>query len=268
MNRYKLLKGDCLIRMKEIEDHSIDMIMTDPPYGTTACAWDSVIHLGAMWHQLKRVIKPNGAICITGTEPFSSFLRISNIEMYRYDWIWVKRPTLFQHAKNRPMPGSENISIFSINGWGHKSQMGINRLNYYPIEIITSKIAIKNIGHQPQYTKARPNQVGKIYKPQTGFPSTVLYCKKDRKTTHPTQKPVKLMEYLIKIYTNKNELVLDFTMGSGTTGVACMNLDRKFIGIELDKDKDNNSLGYFKIAKRRIKAAKLKRNACADFYII
>ena len=145
-----LMKGDCLERMKEIESGSVDLILTDPPYGTTACKWDSVIPFEPMWVELKRIIKPNGAIVLFGSEPFSSALRMSNIKSYRYDWYWKKQATLFQHAKNRPMQATENISVFSEYGWGHKSQMGNKRLVYYPQGVKDDKVK-KFHGVQGQY---------------------------------------------------------------------------------------------------------------------
>lgn len=242
-----LRQGDCLELLKDIPSGSVDLILTDPPYGTTACKWDSVIDFDLMWAELKRVIKPNGAIALFGSEPFSSALRMSNIKQYRYDWIWKKQPTLFQHSKNRPMQSTENVSIFSFYGWGHKSQMGENRLIYNP-QGVSDSGKKKFHGVQGQYVGARPNQVGVEYMSQTGFPDNVLAYPRDKNGIHPTQKPVALLEYLIKTYTGKGETVLDFTMGSGSTGVACVNTNRKFIGIELDPD-------YFKIAEERINQA-------------
>ena len=240
----ELINGDCLEEMKKIPDGSVDLVLTDPPYGTTACKWDTVIPLEPMWEQLKRVIKPNGGILLFNSEPFGSTLRVSNIKQFRYDWTWKKQPTLFQHAKNRPMQTTENISVFSKNGWGHKSQMKGNRLEYFPQGVKDDKVQ-KFHGVQGKYVGERPNQVGKEYMSQTGFPSNMLDFPRDKGGVHPTQKPVALMEYLIKTYTNEGETVLDFTCGSGTTLVAAKNLNRNAIGIELDKD-------YYEIAKKRI----------------
>jgi site-specific DNA-methyltransferase (adenine-specific) len=242
----KLYNGDCLEVMdKLIKDGvKVDAIITDPPYGTTACKWDSVIPFDKMWERLNKLIKPNGAIVLFGSEPFSSALRMSNIKYYRYDWIWKKQPTMFQHSKNRPMQATENISVFSLAKWGHSSQLKEHRMNYYPVGVENSGIK-KFHGVQGAYIGERPNQVGKEYMSQTGFPNNLIEIKREPKNVHPTQKPVALMEYLVKTYTNENETVLDFTMGSGTTGVACQHLNRNFIGIELDEN-------YFKIAKERI----------------
>ena len=242
-----LLNGDCLELMKEIPDNSIDMVLTDPPYGTTACKWDSVIPFEPMWEELKRVTKDNGAICLFGSEPFSSYLRCSNIKMFRYDWIWHKsRATNFMSSKKMPLKEHEIISIFSI-----KSH------NYYPIMTPMSKRQLIKQGNpNRKRDEVKTKQYGSIKelnnKRTNNYPRSIV---KDIKsvstrykteyTGHPTQKPVALLEYLIKTYTLENETVLDFTMGSGSTGVAAKNLNRKFIGIEMD-DK------YFNIAKTRI----------------
>lgn len=240
----QLIKGECIEQMKLIPSGSIDAIITDPPYGTTACKWDSVIPFDLMWEQLNRVIKPNGAIVLFGSEPFSSALRMSNIKNYRYDWIWHKNKTtgVFT-AKKQPLRNHEIISVFykkqctynfqkedrSINSHTKKQQTHINKKSIY--------------GNSKVISKA-------IEKGDKSYPKTVKFFKSvhtvgKNKSVHPTQKPVALMEYLIKTYTNENETVLDFTMGSGSTGVAAKNLNRDFIGIELD-DK------YFEIAENRI----------------
>ena len=241
----KLYKGDCLEVMKTIQDKSIDAIITDPPYGTTACKWDSVIDFKLMWEQLNRIIKPNGAIVLFGSEPFSSALRMSNIKNYRYDLIWNKvaitNPML---AKKQPLRRSELISIF------YRKQP-----TYNPQGLIETEIS----NFRPNHFKYKKGE--KVYGEQrehsnkssyTNYPDNILiFANPNSKSLHPTQKPVELMEYLIKTYTNENETVLDFTMGSGSTGVACVNTNRKFIGIEMD-DK------YFNIAEQRIKEAEYK----------
>ena len=233
--KIKLMLGDCLEEMKKIPDGYIDMVLADPPYGTTACKWDSIIPLEPMWEQLKRIIKPNGAIVMTASQPFTSVLIMSNLEMFKYCWTWDKI-TAKGHlvAKIRPMQQTEDITVF-----------GDGKINYYPIMINRPKDKI-------QFTKEakRTEIMGgkstmtekKIY--DTWYPKTILTFKTER-GLHPTQKPVALMEYLIKTYTNENDIVLDFCFGSGTTGVACKNLKRNFIGIEKDEK-------YFQIAKDRI----------------
>ena len=231
--------GDCLEVMKTIKDNSIDAIITDPPYGTTACKWDSVIPFDLMWEQLNRIIKPNGAIVLFGSEPFSSALRMSNIKNYKYDWYWNKKfGGNFVQAKRMPLKSIECVSVFS-NGGKMPKYIPKMLLRHTPIKQGGTKtsdaIPIKN--NKETHTK-------KTYTHK--YPLTLIdYPKELGQTVHPTQKPVALMEYLIKTYTNESETVLDFTMGSGSTGVACKNLNRKFIGIEMD---DN----YFKIAEKRI----------------
>ena len=231
-----LYNGDCLEVMKSIKDNSIDAIITDPPYGTTACKWDSVIDFDLMWFQTNRIIKPNGAIVLFGMEPFSSALRMSNIKNYKYDWYWKKnKKTNFLNANKMPMGQIEIISVF-FNKLGN---------TYNPIKQkrTTQKAGNKRYGN----TKVYGRQKGEYKDNQSDYilPSNIIEIKTEREL-HPTQKPVALMEYLIKTYTNENETVLDFTMGSGTTGVACKNLNRNFIGIEKDKN-------YFDIASTRIK---------------
>tara|TARA_R110000772_G_scaffold190656_1_gene301435 strand:+ start:165 stop:875 length:711 start_codon:yes stop_codon:yes gene_type:complete len=234
--------GDCLERIKEIESGSVDMILTDPPYGTTACKWDSVIDFELMWEQLNRIIKPNGAIVLFGSEPFSSALRMSNIKNYKYDWIWEKtRPSGHLNAKKRPLKTVENICIF------YKKQC-----LYNPQGLIEG-VFDNNRPWREKYSRREDSVYGKQKKQElskfTNYPKEVLkYSNPNNNRLHPTQKPVALMEYLIKTYTNESETVLDFTMGSGTTGVAAKNLNRKFIGIEMDE-------GYFNIAKKRIEEA-------------
>ena len=236
----KIMQGDCLERMKEIPDSSVDMVLTDPPYGTTACKWDSIIPLEPMWEQLKRVIKPNGAIVMTASQPFTTTLIASNMKMFRYDLIWEKTSaTGFLNAKKMPMRCHEEVLVF------------YSKLPTYN--------PIKTKGHGRKTALRRNAKMGAVYgKHEIGteynsterYPRSVLQFKKDKQVSslHPTQKPVALMEYLIKTYTNEGETVLDFTMGSGTTGVACANMNRDFIGIEMDLD-------YFNIALERIEKA-------------
>tara|TARA_R110000822_G_C15247248_1_gene486977 strand:+ start:192 stop:899 length:708 start_codon:yes stop_codon:yes gene_type:complete len=230
-----LIKGDCLEVMQTIPDGSVDAIITDPPYGTTACKWDSVIDFELMWEQLNRIIKPNGAIVLFGSEPFSSALRMSNIKNYKYDWIWNKKNTGCPVvAKKRPLPIHENISIFALN-----------KASYYPIK---TDLHIEREWKQYKNSASIPIANPSSGKTKGKYPKTILqdFSNANRKgKVHPTQKPVLLMEYLIKTYTQEKETVLDFTMGSGSTGVAAKNLNRNFIGIELDEN-------YFNIAKQRI----------------
>jgi DNA modification methylase len=235
-----LMIGDCLERMKEIPDGSVDMVLADPPYGTTACKWDSVIPIEPMWKQLKRVIKPNGAIVMTAIQPFTSILVCSNLKMFKYDWVWKKpKGTGHLNAKKMPMRDKEDVVVFygkqctynpqMTNGSPYRDKAGKDH---------NSKTSMTD--SYGAYTNKREINTGFRYPKQV-----VEFGVVERGTVHPTQKPVALMEYLIKTYTVECETVLDFTMGSGTTGVACKNLNRNFIGIEKDET-------YFKIAQERI----------------
>ena len=246
-----LKQGDCLELMKEIPDKSIDMILADLPYGTTACKWDSIIPFDKLWEQYKRIIKENGAICLFSSQPFTTNLIISNLDMFKYCWYWKKsKPNGWQHAKNKPMTAIEEICVFSKSPMGHVSQLGDRRMTYNPqgIESVGTK-KVTAVAHGTMMG-ARPNQVGKEYEAFTGFPHNVLEYPNviGKQAIHPTQKPVELLEYLINTYTNEDDAVLDNTMGSGSTGVACVNTNRNFIGIELDEN-------YFNIAKERIENA-------------
>jgi len=238
MPKIELIQGDCLEKMKDIPDGSIDMIFCDLPYGTTACKWDTVIPFEPLWEQYKRIIKDKGAIVLFGSEPFSSYLRMSNIKWYKYDWVWNKpRGSGFQIVRYRPLVSNEYISVF-----------GKNTINYYPQMRDREKPRIsKNNGSTRQMLVSN----GKAYESTTPldkkYPITSLYYSNEinKDKVHPTQKPVALLEYLIKTYTIEGETVLDNCMGSGSTGVACVNTNRNFIGIELDPE-------YFKIAEKRI----------------
>jgi site-specific DNA-methyltransferase (adenine-specific) len=257
MHKAELYNGDCLEVMDRLIEKGVkvDAIITDPPYGTTACKWDSVIPFDAMWDRLKKLRKDKSVIILFGSEPFSSALRMSNIEEYKYDWTWKKsKPNGFQHSKNKPMKAIENICVFSHMPMGHISQLEDRRMPYNPQGIIESGMkTVKDCSHRGNtmggdgVSSSRPNQVGVEYMSYTNFPSDFLEYPNviGKNAIHPTQKPVELMEYLIKTYTNEGDFILDFTMGSGTTGVACINTNRNFIGIELDEN-------YFDIAKDRI----------------
>ena len=245
INNIELYNADCFDVMPMIADKSIDCIIADLPYGTTACKWDSILPFDKLWEQYKRIIKDNGAIVLFGSEPFSSYLRMSNIEMYRYDWVWNKQRAFgYLEAKNKPMKIHEIISIFSI---GKSSNGCLNRLEYNPQGLIQINKKRKNSTDTDNLGKRPSRPQGKeTIQEYTNYPNTILNYSLDSNKLHPTQKPVTLLEYLIKTYTNENELILDNTMGSGTTGVACQNTNRKFIGIE----KETN---YFDIAVKRIK---------------
>lgn len=224
--------------MKTIPDGSVDMVLTDPPYGTTACKWDSVIPFEPMWEQLKRVTKRNGAIVMTASQPFTSALVMSNVKMFKYCWVWdkVNRPTGHLNAKKMPLRQTEDIAVFYSKPPCYNPQMTQGK----PYTATGSKKS-SNYGSQVKSTTVCADGLR--------YPRELIRIAADERGTvgriHPTQKPVALMEYLIKTYTNEGETVLDFTMGSGTTGVAAKNLNRSFIGIELDET-------YFSIAQGRI----------------
>ena len=247
---YKLYNGDCLEIMDKLieEGIKVDYILCDPPYGTTACKWDSSIPFEDMWSRLNKLIKPNGAICLFSIEPFGSLLRVSNIKNYRYDWQWLKTHSgNFMNANKQPHKRVEYINVFykrqpTYNPLKIRNPKGIETRNKYKPSK-TKAIFIGQVSTHEEYTLYGTN-----YEPDKLLPISLLKFKNVHKPIHPTQKPVELLEYLIKTYTNENEIVLDFTMGSGSTGVACANTNRKFIGIELD----NN---YFNIASKRIEEA-------------
>ena len=237
VNNIKLYKGDCLEIMKEIPDKSVDMILCDLPYGTTACKWDVIIPLDKLWEQYNRIIKKDRAIVLFGSEPFSSMLRMSNIKNYKYDWIWNKKLAgngIF--AKRQPLKIHEIVSVFNSKIYMPQMTKGKMRRK------LTNNPLISEINGGDGIKKAKETY-NDLYYPISIQEFTLANLRKGR--LHPTQKPVELLEYLIKTYTNENEIVLDNCMGSGSTGVACLNTNRRFIGIE----KDDN---YFNIAKKRI----------------
>lgn len=234
---YKLYKGDCLEVMDGLIALGVkfDAIITDPPYGTTSCKWDSIIPLDKMWERLRKLVKNNAPIVLFGSQPFTTKLINSRIDWYRHSWIWDKKNISNPcSAKYQPLKQHEDIIVF-----------GKNRVNYFPIK---TDLHIERVWKQ--YSKNNiVNVIGGSGKTKGKYPKTILeFSNAVRKGNfHPTQKPVALMEYLIKTYTNENDLILDFTMGSGSTGVACLNTNRRFIGIELDEK-------YFNIAKERLES--------------
>lgn len=238
--------GDCLEVMKDIDDKSIDMILCDLPYGTTACKWDVIIPFDELWLHYNRIITDCGAILLFGTEPFASQLRISNIEMYKYDWCWVKNDaTDAMNAKNKPMRKVEKIMVFSHADIANRSKC---KMIYYPQGLVPCKK--KRVGNDygktgGSFKTYRPSHAPYI-QTLTGYPCDLLYFDKDKEKLHPTQKPVNLLKYLIKTYTSENALILDNCAGSGTTGIACKNTNRNFILIEKEQQ-------YYEICKERIK---------------
>jgi len=224
-----VINWDCLEIMKRIPDWSIDCIITDPPYWSTACRWDHVIPFDLMWAELKRIIKPNGAIVLFGSEPFSSALRMSNIKMYKYDWVWEKsNKTGHLNIKRRPFFNTENIIIFNTN-------------SYNPQWILPFWKITKRWWNWDNYWKSWKENLQEF----TNYPTQIIKYKSENKTVHPTQKPVALIEYLIKTYSLENEIILDFTSGSGTTWIAAQNTNRNYILIEKDE-------WYYNISKERL----------------
>ena len=262
----KLYHGDCLVKMNEIAEDSVDLILCDLPYGTTdrkgikdkgdnrLLTWDTVIPLDKLWEQYRRILKPNGAVVLTADQPFTSQLIISNIDWFKYEWIWRKKKTTgFLLANYRPMKQTEDVVVFSPAGAAAASRHGGN-MTYNPQGLIEKRVKKKNSAkrlgkflHNPEHMGAGNKLLHDTEYEQkyTNYPSEIIEFGLDKDSVHPTQKPVALMEYLIRTYTNKGEVVLDNCMGSGTTGVACINTNRQFIGIEMN---DN----YFKIAEERI----------------
>lgn len=228
------------------------MILCDLPYGTTACKWDTVIPFEPLWEVYKRIIKPNGAIVLFGSEPFASMLRMSNLKQYRYDWTWDK-VTARGHlvAKKRPMAQTESISVFYEKAPIYNPQMVKRPPDKIKVTKTTEYARTEIMGG---VSNAPINKVYDEWYPKTII--TISNAGSSVKSVHPTQKPVALMEYLIKTYTNEGETVLDNCMGSGTTGVACVNTNRKFIGMEKDK-------GYFAVAKNRIESCMIDETTAA-----
>ena len=267
MNDINLLHGDCLVEMKKIEDNSVDLILCDLPYGTTdrsgvekkngnnrLLKWDTVIPLESLWLEYKRVLKPKGAVVLTADQPFTSKLIMSNIEWFKYEWIWKKKKTTgFLLANYRPMKQTEDVIVFSPAHAAAASRHGGN-MTYNPQGLIEKKVKKKNDPNRLCKFLHNPEHMGKgnklLHETEyeqkfTNYPSEIIEFGLDRNVVHETQKPVALMEYLIRTYSNEGEIVLDNCMGSGTTGVACINTNRKFIGIE-KKDE------YYDAAKKRI----------------
>ena len=256
--QWQVITGDCLEVMPTLAPGSVDAILTDLPYGTTACSWDSVIPFEPMWAAIRHVLKPRGVFVTTASQPFTSALVMSNPKWFKYTWVWRKsKPNGWQHAKNRPMMAHEDVAVFSAAPMGHASTLGDRRMNYNPIGVSDAGVNILPAAAHGRTMGARPNQTGREYVAQTGFPSSVLEYQNVIGTSaiHPTQKPVALYEYLIRTYTNEGELVLDMCAGSGTTGVAAINTGRRVICIEQRED-------YADIARARIaKAAEQARQA-------
>lgn len=236
----KLINDDCIKAMKKIPDNSIDMVLCDLPYGTTECKWDKVIDLTELWNDYKRVVKTNGAIVLFSGQPFTTDLIISNRRMFRYEWIWKKSSsTGYLNAKKMPLKNHENILVFYEKLPTYNPQWWYSK-PYYRERFST----LSTVYHKSPPVKPSFSQDGRRY-PLDVIEFKTVGAKNKTERYHPTQKPVELLEYLIETYTNEGETVLDNCMGSGSTGIACINTNRNFIGIELDGD-------YFNIAKQRI----------------
>ena len=265
---FELYCGDCLVEMDQVADGSVDLILCDLPYGTTdrkgisdkgdnrVLSWDTVIPLDKLWEQYRRVLKPSGAVVLTADQPFTSQLVVSNLEWFKYEWIWKKRKvTGFLHANARPMKETEDILVFSPMGASGGSVKVNKNMTYNPQGLVEKRVKKKNnakrLGkflHQPEHMGEGNKLLHETEYEQkwTNYPSEIIEFGLDRNVIHPTQKPVALMEYLIKTYSNEGETVLDNCMGSGSTGVAAIKQNRKFIGMEYDSE-------YFKISQERIK---------------
>jgi site-specific DNA-methyltransferase (adenine-specific) len=249
LGNIKLYNGDCLEVMQDIPDKSIDAIICDLPYGTTACKWDVIIPFEPLWAQYERIIKDNGAIVLFGSQPFTSALIMSNTKIYKYNWHWNKvKPSSFFNAKNSPMKKIEDICVFSFGAIANGSK---NKMKYNPQGLIEcgKMRPPKNDSVPNQSTIGKRPSRANAYKQEfTNYPTNLIEFSFEQKPIHPTQKPISLMDYLILTYSNENDTILDNTMGSGTTGVACVNTNRNFIGIEMDEK-------YFEIAEKRINDA-------------
>lgn len=249
MSKYKIAQGDCLELMKKIKDESIDLILCDLPYGTSACKWDNVIPFEPMWEEYNRIIKREGSIVLFGSEPFSSALRMSNLDMYKYDWKWEKpNGANFLNFKYQPAKVHEDIMVFgkSATSYSKRGNMIYNpQMEEGKPYNQTSGLQRSDNGHVLGSTVRSPIKQVITKNEGTRYPRSIIKFSLDKDKLHPTQKPVALLEYLIKTYTDENAWVLDNCMGSGSTGVAALNTNRNFIGFELNED-------YFNIAKERL----------------
>lgn len=246
LEKNQLYHGDCLEIMKGIDDKAIDMILCDLPYGTTACSWDVIIPFDKLWEQYERIIKDNGAIVLTASQPFTSALVMSNKKMFKYSWIWVKsKAGEFFNAKLKPMKIHEDVLVFSK---GKTSNGNQNNMLYFPQNLIKDNKVVKGNckgGIRDEHKFYRHSHKEKLFKEFTNYPTSILKFDSESETIHGTQKPVFLFEYLIKTYTDEGDLVLDNCIGSGTTAIAALNTNRNYIGIEKDET-------YYNVASDRI----------------
>ncbi|HDK27265.1 MAG TPA: site-specific DNA-methyltransferase [Candidatus Atribacteria bacterium] len=245
----QLFHGDCLKVIDDLikENVQVDAIITDPPYGIIASKWDKVVNFKKLIPKLYQLLSPIGSVILFSSGAFTPRIMLADLEHYKYKYVWVKNTKgLFVHAKNRPMTQHEDILVFSQAPMGHKNLLKNKRMFYTPRHLTeVNKIQKAGKNQFGNVLGIRPSQKAYFKKTHTGYPTDVLFYNKDNTNYHPTQKPVALLEFLVETYTDEGGTVLDFTMGSGSTGVACKNLNRNFIGIELDEE-------YYKIAKDRI----------------
>ena len=259
---FDLQMGDCLELMKRIPDSSVDMILCDLPYGTTGSKWDTVIDCRNLWEQYRRTISATGVIVLFGTEPFATHMRGEALDLYKYDWVWRKTTvTGFAHARNMPLRDYENLMVFSKAPVGHASKLGSKRMTYNPqgLQACFQKDQSHKtslVMHSGTFANTKESH---YIRTETGFPRMVLDFKKNPKDSryHLNAKPIPLLEYLIKTYTDVGAVVLDNCMGSGSTGVACVHTGRNFIGMELDEN-------YFEIARNRIEEAWNRRDGYSN----
>ena len=248
----KIFLGDCLDVMKNFHDQSVHMVLCDLPYGTTAASWDKIINFEKLWKEYERIIHPQGSVVLFAGGIFTAKLINSNIDFYKYKYVWIKsNSTFFTHAKNRPLAKHEDILVFSHGSMGHKNLLKDKRMTYNPqgLKPLNKKISRIRNNTEKGYINFKKNEQNYTQE-FTNYPSDVLteyFEVGTNEKFHPNQKPTNLLEFLIKTYTNENDLVLDNCMGSGSTGIAAKNTGRKFIGIEKDEE-------YYKIAKNRIES--------------
>jgi site-specific DNA-methyltransferase (adenine-specific) len=258
----KIYNMNCLEGMKYIEDKSIDMILCDLPYGTTACKWDVIIPFEPLWEQYERIIKDNGAIVLTATQPFTTKLITSNLDLFKYCWVWEKdrsKATNFTHAKNSPLKVHEDICVFSKGLIAHKNNP--KRMTYNPQGLIPYGKIVKGNnkgGSNNEHKMDRPSHKSQYIREFTNYPVSIIKFNTDFTQIHPTQKPVALFEYLINTYTYEQNTILDNCMGSGTTAIACINTNRNYIGFEWCPDEPHDK--YFILANKRIEEHKQNIN--------
>lgn len=243
-----LWQGDCLDRLQEIPDGSADMILCDPPYGVSSFGWDRPLPADRLWEQFRRIVKPAGVVAVFGTEPNASRMKAQALDLYKYDWIWLKkRPSAFVHARNMPMRRHELISIYSGGSIGHRNLLGEKRMPYNPQGVKPcGETAHSGSREKPGVWKSRPSHRDSYVREATGYPDGMLTFPQEPNAP-AVQKPAALLEYLIRTYTEPGETVVDCCMGSGSTGVACLRSGRRFLGIELEP-------GAFRDAAERLKA--------------